>query len=50
VGLQRLADAASSLKELTVQNIADGLLRLMTPETTRDDVVVVVKRLAGAKS
>ena len=45
VGLQRLMDAASAMFGFTVQTMADRLLRVLSPETTRDDVVLVVKHL-----
>lgn len=45
IGFQRLATAAGFLHGSTVQRLADGLLRQMTPETTRDDVLPVVKQL-----
>ena len=48
IGLDRLSVATTELYGSTVQSIADGLIRLLSPETTRDDVVIVVKQLAGA--
>ena len=45
IGLERLATAASSLWGRSVQQFADGLLRQLLPENTRDDVVLVVKLL-----
>lgn len=45
VGLQRLATAATELWGHNVQQFADGLLRRLLPENTRDDVVLVVKLL-----
>jgi hypothetical protein len=48
IGLGRLAVAASELYGASVHRIAEGLIRLLTPETTRDDVVVVVKQLASS--
>ncbi len=45
VGFDRLAAAALSLHAFPVQRIADDLLRGLQPENTRDDVVLVVKRL-----
>ena len=47
IGLDRLSAGATELYGSTVHRIADGLLRLLSPETTRDDVVVVVKQLAS---
>ncbi len=44
VGMSRLADSMSQLKGLAVQAIADGLIRDVEPENTRDDVVLVIKR------
>jgi hypothetical protein len=43
VGLERLAAAATALHGDSVQRIADELLRRLSPENTRDDVVLVVK-------
>jgi serine phosphatase RsbU (regulator of sigma subunit) len=42
-GLERLAAAATALHGDSVQRIADELLRRLSPENTRDDVVLVVK-------
>ena len=47
IGLERLSVGATELYGSTVQSIADGLIRLLSPETTRDDVVIVVKQLAS---
>jgi hypothetical protein len=47
-GFNRLADAAVALRRAPVQYIADGLLERLQPENTRDDVVLVVKRLTQA--
>ena len=47
IGLDRLAVAATELYGDSVHRIAEGLLRLLSPETTRDDVVIVVKQLAS---
>jgi len=47
IGLDRLSAGATELYGSTVHRFADGLLRLLSPETTRDDVVVVVKQLAS---
>ena len=47
VGFERLAATAAELYGSTVHHIAEDLLRLLKPETTRDDVVVVVKQLAS---
>jgi hypothetical protein len=47
IGLDRLSGGATELYGSTVHRFADGLLRLLSPETTRDDVVVVVKQLAS---
>jgi serine phosphatase RsbU (regulator of sigma subunit) len=47
IGLARLSAGATELYGSTVHRFADGLLRLLSPETTRDDVVVVVKQLAS---
>ena len=47
IGLDRLSGGAIELYGSTVHRFADGLLRLLSPETTRDDVVVVVKQLAS---
>jgi hypothetical protein len=44
-GFERLAAAAIDLHDAPVQQIADGLLTRLEPENTRDDVVLVVKRL-----
>ncbi len=44
-GLERLADAALLLYPDPIQQIADNLLAALEPENTRDDVVLVVKRL-----
>jgi hypothetical protein len=44
-GFHRLATAARDLRRAPVQQIADGLLTRLEPENTRDDVVLVVKRL-----
>jgi serine phosphatase RsbU (regulator of sigma subunit) len=44
-GLERLAESLTAEKGGSVQTIADGLLRDLQPENTRDDVVLVVKRL-----
>ncbi len=48
IGLDRLAAAATDLYGSTVHRIADGLIRVLSQNTTRDDVVVVVKQLASA--
>jgi serine phosphatase RsbU (regulator of sigma subunit) len=48
IGLDRLAVAATELYGNTIHRIAEGLLHLLSPETTRDDVVIVVKQLASA--
>ena len=45
LGMERLVDSVATLGDLAVQAIADGLLRDLEPENTRDDVVLVVKRL-----
>ena len=47
IGLHRLSVAATELYGSTVHHIAEGLIRLLSPETTRDDVVIVVKQLAS---
>ena len=47
VGLEELTATAAELYGSTVHYIAKYLLRLLKPETTRDDVVVVVKQLAS---
>ena len=47
IGLERLAVAANDLYGDPVHRVADGLIRLLSPETTRDDVVIVVKQLAS---
>src|SRR4029079_18833239 len=47
VGLGRLAIAAADLYGSTVHRIAEDLIRILSPETTRDDVVIVVKQLAS---
>ncbi len=44
LGLDRLAESAVRLGDRAVQEIADGLLRDLQPETHRDDVVLLVKR------
>ena len=44
-GLARLSESVAARAEGSVQSIADGLLRDLSPENTRDDVVLVVKRL-----
>jgi serine phosphatase RsbU (regulator of sigma subunit) len=44
-GLERLAESLTAQEGESVQSIADGLLRDLKPENTRDDVVLVVKRL-----
>jgi serine phosphatase RsbU (regulator of sigma subunit) len=44
-GFDRLADATLALHREHVQHIADGLLARLEPDNTRDDVVLVVKRL-----
>ncbi len=46
-GFERLAAAARALHPAGVQHIADNLLALLEPENTRDDVVLVVKRLTS---
>jgi len=46
-GFERLAAAGVALHHEPVQVAADGLLARLQPENTRDDVVVVVKRLTG---
>ena len=48
IGLERLAVATNDLYGDTVQRIADDLIRVLSPETTRDDVVIVVKQLVSA--
>ncbi len=48
VGFARLANAATELRGLTVQQMADGLLTMLLPEPSRDDVVLVVKQLPTA--
>ena len=48
IGLDRLAVAATELYGDTIHRIAEGLIRLLSPETTRDDVVIVVKQLSSA--
>jgi serine phosphatase RsbU (regulator of sigma subunit) len=47
IGLDRLALAATELYGNTIHRVADGLIRLLSPETMRDDVVIVVKQLLG---
>jgi hypothetical protein len=47
IGLGRLAIAAADLYGSTVHRIAEDLIRILSPETTRDDVVIVVKQLAS---
>jgi serine phosphatase RsbU (regulator of sigma subunit) len=47
IGLDRLVVAATELYGNTIHRVADGLIRLLSPETTRDDVVIVVKQLLG---
>ena len=47
IGLDRLADAATELYGESVHRMADGLIRRLRPETSRDDVVIVVKQLAS---
>ena len=47
VGLDRLAAAVTELYGDTIHHVADGLIRLLSPETTRDDVVIVVKQLVS---
>ena len=47
IGLDRLAAAAAELYGDTVHRIAEDLIRLLSPETTRDDVVIVVKQLVS---
>lgn len=44
-GLNRLARSLATTEGSSVHTIADGLLRDLQPENTRDDVVLVVKRL-----
>lgn len=44
LGMIRLSDSVGKMNGLAVQAIADGLLRDLEPENTRDDVVLVVKR------
>jgi hypothetical protein len=44
-GFDRLAEATLALHRDRVQHIADGLLARLEPDNTRDDVVLVVKRL-----
>jgi len=44
-GLDRLARSLATTEGSSVHTIADGLLRDLQPENTRDDVVLVVKRL-----
>jgi hypothetical protein len=48
IGLGRLAVAATQLYGDSIHRVAEGLIRLLSPETTRDDVVIVVKQLASA--
>jgi serine phosphatase RsbU (regulator of sigma subunit) len=45
LGLERLANAALLVHPRPIQRIADELLAILEPENTRDDVVVVVKRM-----
>lgn len=47
-GLHRLAAETSRLRHLPVDDIADGLLAGLLPDTPDDDVVLVVKQVAGA--
>jgi len=47
IGLDRLSAAATELYGSTVHRIAEDLIRRLIPETTRDDVVIVVKQLAS---
>ena len=47
IGLDRLAAAASEFYGSTVHQIAENLLRLLAPDTSRDDVVIVVKQLVS---
>ena len=47
VGMSRLSDSVAQLQGLAVQAIADGLLRDLEPENTRDDVVLVIKRFGA---
>jgi stage II sporulation SpoE-like protein len=46
-GFDRLAAAVTELYGDTIHHVADGLVRLLSPETTRDDVVLVVKQLVS---
>jgi hypothetical protein len=48
VGLERLAEEAGRLRNLPVEEIADGLIGALLPETPDDDVVLVVKQVAHA--
>ena len=43
-GMERLAKSVLRMSGQAVQEIADGLLRDLQPETHRDDVVLVIKR------
>ena len=45
MGLERLVVAATELRGLAVQQLADGLLSVLLPEPSTDDVVLVVKQL-----
>lgn len=45
VGFDRLVDAIAHLRDLPVQQLADGLLHRLLPEPSDDDVVLVVKQL-----
>ncbi|CAN5450894.1 hypothetical protein BH10ACT3_BH10ACT3_01800 [soil metagenome] len=47
IGLERLAEMATSLLGSTVQQMADGLLQMLLPNDAPDDVVVVVKQLGA---
>ena len=44
-GLERLASAARMLYGSNVHQLADGLLRHLQPENTRDDMVLVVNHI-----
>jgi hypothetical protein len=48
IGLERLGVVATELYGSHVHTIADALIRLLSPETNRDDVVVVVKQLLSS--
>jgi serine phosphatase RsbU (regulator of sigma subunit) len=46
-GLARLVDRVASGADESVAGLADRLLREMSADTSNDDIVVVIKRLAG---